>query len=160
MKFVLLKLTWASIAVCAMQVQADEILQHISDETAPVVVEPASLETNHRRIIYRVICSPGGEALPDCERPIQDAESVAQPVPEIIEQNIDEPFAPDSAQIAAEPVQPKKTAQSKKTRSKKTTSGKKKSASKKAKKTKSKKQTAKKTTSKKASSSKKKSQKR
>jgi hypothetical protein len=47
---------------------AGEVLIHISDETDPAI-SPAKTETtpSDRHIIYRVICSPEGEQLPDCE---------------------------------------------------------------------------------------------
>ena len=154
MKFYLQRLSIAaSVAVCVLPVQAGEVLGHISDETAPVITEPAKPAVNDRQIIYRVICSPDGEALPDCERDIRDTESVAQPempAQEVAAQEVAEP-------VAAEPVQPTKADNPKKTSSKKTASSKKKSASTKpqAKKKTAKKSTAKKSTAKKSSSKKK-----
>ncbi|MGZ4958805.1 MAG: hypothetical protein ACXV7J_06110 [Methylomonas sp.] len=50
--------------------QSAERLGGISDETAPPVAQPEPPATeNDRRIIYRVICSPEGEQLPECAQP-------------------------------------------------------------------------------------------
>ena len=57
-----------------------EVIGHISDDTASVTPAAETPKNNDRRIIYRVICAPGGEVLPDCERPLNDNETVAQPV--------------------------------------------------------------------------------
>lgn len=62
------------------EVHAGELLGHISDDTEPVAA-PAMEPNNDRRIIYRVICAPDGEALPDCERPFTDREAVQAPIP-------------------------------------------------------------------------------
>lgn len=60
--------------------RAGELLLHISDDDAVVVpVEEPVL--NSRRIIYRVICSPEGEQLPDCQKPVEDKESPVPPTP-------------------------------------------------------------------------------
>jgi len=58
-----------------------EVLEHISDETEPGVSAPESSPNDDRRIIYRVICTPGGEVLPDCERAFNDTETSAKPEP-------------------------------------------------------------------------------
>jgi outer membrane biosynthesis protein TonB len=152
MKFVFQKLILAAITVIAMQVQAGEVLGHISDDTEPAVAQPANPPANDRRIIYRVICDPAGEALPDCEQPVYDTETIAKP-----EKQLEEtlPVAAESEQMDAEPVPVKKTAHSKKTNSKKKSSSKKKTAGKTSKKSKSKKKTTKKSTTKKSSSKKK-----
>lgn len=59
----------------------DEILRHISDETEPkpALHSPEDNANSDRKIIYRVICSPEDEPLPDCEKPFHDVESVSQP---------------------------------------------------------------------------------
>ncbi len=56
---------------------ADEVLGHISDETEPKVQQPQTAESQNsdRKIIYRVICSPDDEQLPDCEKPFHDVEA-------------------------------------------------------------------------------------
>jgi len=112
---------------------AGEVLGRMSDESAPAVAEPVNPAANDRRIIYRVICSPEGEALPDCEKPFHDTESSVKPVPP---QNIVEPGSVEEAQPVEEAAQPAKAKKSKKT------AGKKKQAVKKAKKTASSKKTA------------------
>lgn len=64
---------------------ADEVLGHISDETEPksTLHSPAEDHANSdRKIIYRVICSPEDEQLPDCEKPFHDVESISQPLDE------------------------------------------------------------------------------
>lgn len=141
MKFIWQSLSLAVITFCALQAQA-EVLGHISDETAtPVNAEPANAEVNDRRITYRVICEPDGEALPDCEQTFHDTETVAQPVKQQ-EEVVQTEVAPEKAVV--EPVQVKKPAHSKKTSSKKTAGSKKKSTHKSSKKSKSSKKTKKK----------------
>lgn len=61
---------------------ADEILGHISDDTEPKSAQHSIAEdhtNSDRKIIYRVICSPTDEPLPDCEQPFHDVESDNQP---------------------------------------------------------------------------------
>ena len=60
---------------------ADEVLGHISDETEPKVQQPQTAESQNsdRKIIYRVICSPDDEQLPDCEKPFHDVEADNKP---------------------------------------------------------------------------------
>jgi hypothetical protein len=74
----------------ALQAESGELLGKISDETAPVAAQPEqAAEHNDRRIIYRVICSPEGEVLPECEQPpVRDTFDAAQPrpaEPEVVE---------------------------------------------------------------------------
>ena len=112
---------------------AGEVLGRMSDESAPAVAEPVNPAANDRRIIYRVICSPEGEALPDCEKPFHDTESVAQPAHR---RDAAEAAADEQVRPVEEAAQPAKAKKSKKT------AGKKKQAVKKAKKTASSKKTA------------------
>lgn len=143
MKLIWSRLSLVVVAFSALQVQA-EVLGHISDETAtPILAEPANAQANDRRIIYRVICSPDGEALPDCEQTYHDTETVVQPV-----KQQEELVSPE-----VEPEQAAEFAQSKKASSKKMAGNKKKPARKSRKTSKSKKKTAKKSTAKKNSSS-------
>lgn len=123
----------ATLIVWLIPAQAGEVLGRMSDESAPAVAEPVNPAANDRRIIYRVICSPEGEALPDCEKPFHDTESVAKP-----ERSRDaaEPSADEQVQPVEETAQPVKAKKSKKT------AGKEKKAVKKAKKTTSSKKTA------------------
>lgn len=119
-------LLWLSLIAWQIPSQAGEVLGHISDESAPVVAEPAVPVDNGRRIIYRVICSPEGEALPDCEKPFHDAESPNQPEPS---PDMEEPEAAEEAaplEQVAPPPKPKQT--------KKATAGKQKAVKKPAKK--------------------------
>jgi hypothetical protein len=143
MKFIWPSLLLAVVTFFALQAQA-EVLGHISDETAtPVIAEPAKAEVNDRRITYRVICDPEGEALPDCEQPFHDTETVAQPLKqqeEVVRTEV------ASEKAAVEPMQVKKPAHSKKTSRKKTAGSKKKPTHKSSKKSKSSKKTKKKST--------------
>ena len=66
-----------------IEVCAGEVLGHIDENSqpAPQTQAPAPAAHEDRRITYRVICTPGGEVLPDCEQPVQDLEeSAAQPL--------------------------------------------------------------------------------
>jgi len=58
-----------------------ELLGRISDDTAPAAnpVVPAPAKPNDRKIIYRVICSPEDQDLPDCDRPTLDDGNEAAP---------------------------------------------------------------------------------
>ncbi|MCQ8129516.1 hypothetical protein [Methylomonas rivi] len=134
MKHSIPALLWLSLIGWLTPAHAGEVLGRMSDDTAPVAAEPAAPPVaDDRRIIYRVICSPEGEALPDCEKPFHDTESSVKPVPP---QNIVEPGSVEEAQPVEEAAQPAKAKKSKKT------AGKKKQAVKKAKKTASSKKTA------------------
>lgn len=55
--------------------KAGEVLMQISDETERTT-HPTKTETSpsNRQIIYRVICSPEGEQLPDCGLTAHSAE--------------------------------------------------------------------------------------
>jgi len=61
--------------IALQTIEAGEILGHISDETEALNSSPETPKKDDRRIIYRVICTPGGEQLPDCERSVSDMES-------------------------------------------------------------------------------------
>ncbi|MCK9607618.1 MAG: hypothetical protein M0R33_14345 [Methylomonas sp.] len=132
MKHLIRSLLLLGLIAWLIPAQAGEVLRHMSDELAPAVTEPVNPAANDRRIIYRVICTPGGEVLPDCEKPYHDTESVAQPLPpdEV------EPVATEQARPVEKTTQPAKSKKSKKTANKKN------KAVKKAKKTTSKKKTA------------------
>lgn len=110
---------------------AVEMLGHISDENA-LVEQKTNSEQNDRRIIYRVICTPGGEVLPDCERPLNDTELLAQP-----EQQINQPESLESGQLQTEgqPALKSKQNPAKQTGTKKTIAGKKVKANQKSSKT-------------------------
>ncbi|WP_347989546.1 hypothetical protein [Methylomonas sp. AM2-LC] len=57
------------LACLTLPVKA-ELLGKISDETEqPTADKIAPAPNNQHRITYRVICSPEGEVLPDCEKP-------------------------------------------------------------------------------------------
>ncbi|WKJ89930.1 hypothetical protein QZJ86_18275 [Methylomonas montana] len=58
-----------------------ELLGRISDDTAPAAnpAAPAPAKPNDRKIIYRVICSPEEQDLPDCDRPTLDDGNEAAP---------------------------------------------------------------------------------
>ncbi|AEG00257.1 hypothetical protein [Methylomonas methanica] len=133
MKHSIRSLTLLGLSVCCLPSFGGEVLRHMSDELAPAVSEPVKPAENDRRIIYRVICTPGGEVLPDCEQPVHDTESVIKPA---LQQDPDYPVAEEQVREVEKTVQPAKTKKSKKT------AGKKKTAAKKAKKTASKKKAA------------------
>ncbi|WP_026603251.1 hypothetical protein [Methylomonas sp. 11b] len=77
-----------------------ELLGTISDDTAPVSksLEPKTGKNDDRRIIYRVICSPEDQDLPDCDRSAVDDgnETAALPMPDL---------PPDSADLAEQSAQ-------------------------------------------------------
>lgn len=80
-----------------------ELLGHISDETLPAAnpAAPAPAKANDRKIIYRVICSPEDQDLPDCERSTLDddndaAQSATMAVPD---------FPPEREAATSEPDQ-------------------------------------------------------
>lgn len=131
-----------TLVLCSLQVKA-EVLGHISDETEPAASAPDSVQNNDRRIIYRVICTPGGEVLPDCEQPFNDTESLVKPVPQ---QKVDS--IADDADLMDETAEQATTATA--TDSKKTVK-----KTKKSKKSSSKKKTGKKASTKKTSNKKK-----
>ena len=116
MKRLIRPLTLLGLAVCCLPSFAGEVLRHMSDELAPAVAEPVKPAEDDRRIIYRVICTPGGEVLPDCEQPFHDTESLAQPVPR---QDPDYPDAVEQAREVDKTVQPAKAKKSKKAAGKK-----------------------------------------
>ncbi|WP_150050654.1 hypothetical protein [Methylomonas rhizoryzae] len=101
---------------------AAELLEHISEDSTPPPTAD-QVPVDDRRITYRVICTPDGEQLPDCEQPLQDRES-APPA--------SSPESAESTSVAAEEaaVQPVST---QRRSAKKTGSGKKAKASSKAK---------------------------
>ncbi|MBD9358107.1 hypothetical protein [Methylomonas albis] len=72
----------------------------ISDETAPVTkpLGPKTGKNDDRKIIYRVICSPEDQDLPDCDRSAVDDgnETAALPMPDL---------PPDSADLAEQSTQ-------------------------------------------------------
>lgn len=74
---------WIGASLCwfSCAVNAGELLGHISEDTAQPLSDTQPSQSDDRRIIYRVICSPEDEQLPDCEKPIADHETVAQPRP-------------------------------------------------------------------------------
>lgn len=89
---------------------ADEVLGHISDETEPKTTLHSQAEdhaNSDRKIIYRVICSPEDEQLPDCEKPFHDVESVSKP--QALEKSAEQPQEGDVAEPASDD-QPEKQA--------------------------------------------------
>lgn len=93
-----------SLCLCASLSQA-EVLEHISDETETGLSAPEPPQNDDRRIIYRVICTPGGEALPDCERSFNDTETIAKPeAAENPEPGIDNTGLEEEATQASKPA--------------------------------------------------------
>lgn len=70
-------------SLLSVSARADEVLGHISDETEPTLQQSPAAESANgdRKIIYRVICSPEDEQLPDCEKPFHDVEADNKPQP-------------------------------------------------------------------------------
>ena len=99
-----------------------KLLDTISDETAPAASQPEQPAADKEGgISYRVICSPEGEMLPECQQPpVNDSFDTAQPkqaAPESVEtpavagapNEESEPAGQiDQSSHAAEPVAPKK----------------------------------------------------
>ncbi|QBC29177.1 hypothetical protein U737_20940 [Methylomonas sp. LW13] len=79
---------------------AAELLGTISDDTAPIVrpLEPKTGKNEDRKIIYRVICSPEDQDLPDCDRAAVDdgSDAAILPMPDL---------PPDSADLAEQSAQ-------------------------------------------------------
>ncbi len=75
---------WIGASLCwfSFAANAGELLGHISEDTAQPLSDAKPSQTDDRRIIYRVICAPGDEQLPDCEKPVTDHESIeiAKPI--------------------------------------------------------------------------------
>lgn len=116
MKRSLRPLTLLAVAVCCPPTFAGEVLRHMSDELAPAIAEPVQPAEDDRRIIYRVICTPGGEVLPDCEQSVHDTEAVVKPA---LRQEPDYPDAEEQVREVEKTVQPAKSKKSKKTAGKK-----------------------------------------
>ena len=75
---------WIGASLCwfSFTVNAGELLGHISEETEQPLSDVKPSQSEDRRIIYRVLCSPGDEQLPDCEKPLTDNETIetARPI--------------------------------------------------------------------------------
>ncbi len=83
--------------------ESAERLGGISDETEQPVAQPEQPEVDHQgKIIYRVICSPEGEQLPECvQPPVNDTFKAAQ-------RRLSEPEnanAPAGAETADQPLE-------------------------------------------------------
>ncbi len=115
--------------LCFLGFPADsaELLGHISEETEQPITDIKPAPADDRRIIYRVICSPNDEALPDCEKPLLDIETVEQAQPLASQSTESEVVQAQETENAAEPHKAQKSG--KKTR--KSHSAKKSKASKK-----------------------------
>lgn len=126
-------LLWLSLIGWLAPANAGEVLGRMSDDNAPAVAEPVERDADDRRIIYRVICSPEGEALPDCEKPYQDTESVAmpRPQPERVEPAADQGVQPEQKIVQSAKPKKSKNPAGKHKKAKKPASSKKKTAKKK-----------------------------
>ena len=75
---------WIGASLCwfSFTVNAGELLGHISEDTAQPISDVKPSQSEDRRIIYRVLCSPEDEQLPDCEQPVTDHEIIetAKPI--------------------------------------------------------------------------------
>lgn len=81
-KVVSFGLSFLVFSLLSVSACADEVLGHISDDTEPTIQQsPAASANSDRKIIYRVICSPNEEQLPDCEKPFHDVEADNKPQP-------------------------------------------------------------------------------
>lgn len=114
---------WIGASLCwfSFTVNAGELLGHISEDTAQPIADVKPSQTDDRRIIYRVICAPGDEQLPDCEQPVVDNETVEPP--KVIESEANAPEMAQDQEPESTP-KPKHTAKSGKAKAKdkKTTS--------------------------------------
>lgn len=63
-----------------IQSRAVEVLGHINEDSQSPPQSQTPPANNDRSITYRVICTPGGEVLPDCEQPVSDQEDSPTPV--------------------------------------------------------------------------------
>lgn len=64
------------LSTVAASVEAGELLQSISEDTAIPSSEASPNQSDHDRIIYRVSCGPEDEMLPDCERSFSDHQPI------------------------------------------------------------------------------------
>lgn len=114
---------------------ADEVLGHISDETESKTTLSSQAEdhaNSDRKIIYRVICSPEDEQLPDCEKPFHDVET--ERIPQLPEENPGQINDVEQTEPDAKPVkQPEASKVVEKKPEKSKTAGKKQSDGKKSK---------------------------
>ncbi|QPK64352.1 hypothetical protein IVG45_05140 [Methylomonas sp. LL1] len=118
----MIKLALLAVALLVPLTATAEVLGHISEDTTPIPPsQPEGSQNHDRRIIYRVICSPEDQGLPDCERPFDDTESSARPV------SRPEPDMPDDALQAEteQAIQPAKPLKATPATSKKSNSSKK-----------------------------------
>ncbi len=112
---------WIGASLCwfSFAVNAGELLGHISEDTAQPLSDAKPSQTDDRRIIYRVICAPEDEQLPDCEQPVVDNETVEPP--KVIEAEANAPEMAQNQEPESTP-KPKHTEKSGKAKAKKTTS--------------------------------------
>ncbi len=124
---------WSMLLFClyAAQGESAERLGGISDETEQPVTQSEQPEVDHQgKIIYRVICSPEGEQLPECmQPPVNDTFKTPQPrlepenaatpaIPETKDQPSTQTDVEGQPAMIAEPIAHKKASTHKK-RSKK-----------------------------------------
>jgi len=88
------------LAVISAVSESAEQLGHISDETQPIAKSAPPADNPQRQIIYRVICSPEDELLPDCEQPLVDVHPGQQPAV------VTSPDFPAEAEVAETGVEP------------------------------------------------------
>jgi len=73
MKLICNSILFVLLFLFAIQGKSAELLGKISDETEPLKNQEQAEASNKPKIVYRVICSPDGEKLPECEQaPVND----------------------------------------------------------------------------------------
>lgn len=108
---------WIGASLCwfSFTVNAGELLGHISEDTAQPISDVKPSQSEDRRIIYRVICSPEDEQLPDCEQPLTDNETIetVRPIESAEDTNKTEATKIDIAEETSQPKQTIKPSKSK-----------------------------------------------
>ena len=105
----------ASLCLFSFTVNAGELLGHISEDTAQPISDVKPSQSEDRRIIYRVLCSPEDEQLPDCEQPLTDNETIetVRPIESAEDTNETEATKNDIAEETSQPEKAIKTSKSK-----------------------------------------------
>jgi len=91
-----------------------ELLGRISDDTAPAAAAaPPAAKQSDRKIIYRVICSPEDQDLPDCDKSaVDDGNEAGQganlPMPDLPPDSQDVQDKPAPAAVPAKAVEKQK----------------------------------------------------
>ena len=105
----------ASLCLFSLAASAGELLGHISEDTAQPISDVKPSQSEDRRIIYRVLCSPEDEQLPDCEQPLTDNETIetVRPIESAEDTNETEATKIDIAEETSQPEKAIKPSKSK-----------------------------------------------